>query len=233
MRSVLIVMSVVFGVLNTSVFSQTATVESPKEITGIYNVRGENYEGTVTIRKIADSYTLTWTLDDAVHQGIGMRKGNLLASSWPGGVVVYEIGADGRLSGQYPGNDGRLQREMLTFVSSLPSLPPPRAWRAGETPLVNWSRDEYWYPATVKKAEAARYYVVFDDGDEEWTTAERMTVEDLREGDRVFGNWQKRGLYYPGRIFQRRGLDIHIKYDDGDEENTTLSVIRVLRPRTE
>ncbi len=138
-----------------------------------------------------------------------------------------------RLSGMYPGRDGTLHQETLTFLRPIPILPPARTWNTGETLLVNWSKDDYWYPATVKKKEGMRYFVVFDDGDKEWTTADRMTVEDMSMGDRVFGNWQKRGKYYPGRIAQRKGREIHIKYDDGDEEDTTISVVRVLRPRIE
>jgi hypothetical protein len=73
--------------------------------------------------------------------------------------------------------------------------------------------------------------VQFDDGDDEWTTPQRMVPDDLRVGDRVFGNWQKGGVYFPGKITKREGDKIHIQYDDGDQEDTTVAVARVMRPR--
>jgi len=104
-------------------------------------------------------------------------------------------------------------------------------WKVGEKLLVNWSHDKYWYPATIKKKDGQRYFVVFDDGDKEWTVPSRMIEEDIRVGDRVFGNWKSRKRYYPGRVTRRDGNKIHISYDDGDQENTTISFVRVLRPR--
>lgn len=104
-----------------------------------------------------------------------------------------------------------------------------RGWRVSDRVLVHWSQDEYWYPATITKVSGARYYVVFDDGDEEWTTATRITRENLTAGSRVFANWKHGGKYYPGKITSRRGNTITILYDDGDRETTTLSVVRVLR----
>jgi len=41
------------------------------------------------------------------------------------------------------------------------------------------------------------------------------------------------GTYYWGKITERNGDDIHISYDDGGEEDTTIDVVRVVRPRTE
>jgi len=110
----------------------------------------------------------------------------------------------------------------------MAKLPP---WKVGEKLLVNWSHDKYWYPATIKKKDGQRYFVVFDDGDKEWTVPSHMIEEDIRVGDRVFGNWKKRKRYYPGRVTRRDGNKIHISYDDGDQENTTISFVRVLRPR--
>lgn len=231
-RTILVVLIVLHGAGPHAV-AQTPAVEARGDLAGIYKVEGESYRGTVAIRKNGDSYALTWTIGPEVHHGIGIQQGTLLASSWSGGVVVYEIGTGRHLSGRYAVGDGILRQETLTYLRPLPVLPPPQAWNVGDVLLVNWSQDEYWYSATVKQKEDERYLVVFGDGDEEWTTAERMTVDDLRAGDRVFGNWQMQGTYYPGRITQRKGRDIHIKYDDGNEEDTTIAVVRVILPRLE
>lgn len=102
-------------------------------------------------------------------------------------------------------------------------------WEVDDRVLVKWSGDEFWYPATITEANGSRYHVVFDDGDEEWTDATRIAAEDLTVGSRIFGNWERRGLYYPGKITARRGNEITILYDDGDRETTTIAVVRVRR----
>jgi len=99
----------------------------------------------------------------------------------------------------------------------------------GKTILVNWSKDKYWYPATVLKIDGHRYFVRFHDGDEEWTNKSFMKTEDIKAGDKGYGNYKNAGKYYPGQVTQRKGPAIHIKYDDGDEEYTTISFVRVLR----
>jgi len=58
-----------------------------------------------------------------------------------------------------------------------------------------------------------------------------MIVENIAIGDRVFGNWKDRGKYYSGKVITRKGKTIQIKYDDGDEETTTISFVRVIRPK--
>lgn len=105
------------------------------------------------------------------------------------------------------------------------------SWEVGDTLLVNWSGDIYWYPATIQKKDRDRYFVHFDDGDKEWTNRSRMIPEDITVGDQVFGNWKGKGKYYRGKVTSRNGKTIHINYDDGDKETTTISFVRVIRPR--
>ena len=59
---------------------------------------------------------------------------------------------------------------------------------------------------------------------------ERLAADaNLKVGDRVSANWKKGGQYYNGKITSRDGDKIHISYDDGDQEDTTISVVRVQR----
>jgi len=81
----------------------------------------------------------------------------------------------------------------------------------------------------AKEKDGSRYYILFDDGDKQWTAAERITTDDIKVGSKVFTNWKKKGRYYSGRVTQRKGDRIHIRYDDGDKETTTISVVRILR----
>lgn len=122
-----------------------------------------------------------------------------------------------------------LAEYMAGIRKELPkeSLTPQNQWKIGSHALINWSRDIYWYPGTIKDIKGDLYFILFDDGDSEWADVSRIKPEDIKPGDRVFGNWKNKGKYYPGVVTQRNGLNIHIKYDDGDREETTISFIRV------
>jgi uncharacterized protein (DUF427 family) len=100
-------------------------------------------------------------------------------------------------------------------------------WDVGDHVMVNWTGDEFWYPATVVAAEEDGYFVVFDDFDREWVPAGRIRPENLSVGDKVFCNWMGGGIYYPGEIASRRGNAIVVHYDDGDVEATTIAGVRV------
>ena len=102
-----------------------------------------------------------------------------------------------------------------------------RKWKVGDRALVNWSQDEFWYPATITRISRSRYYIVFDDGDEEWTTRSRIARLNLNVGRRVFANRKHEGDYYPGRIIATRKNIITILYDDRIRETTTIAGIRV------
>jgi hypothetical protein len=102
-----------------------------------------------------------------------------------------------------------------------------RKWKVGDRALAHWSQDEFWYPATITRVSRSRYYIVFDDGDEEWTTRSRLAPLRLAGGRRVFANRKHEGNYYPGRIIASRKNIITILYDDGARETTTVSGVRV------
>ena len=109
-----------------------------------------------------------------------------------------------------------------------------RPTEGGDRALAQWN-DQYWYPATVREADSRqhRYSVEFGDGSSAWIVASQMLLEDIKVGDRISADWGRGGTYYWGKITERNGDDIHISYDDGGEEDTTVDVVRVVRPRTE
>jgi hypothetical protein len=113
--------------------------------------------------------------------------------------------------------------------SSVGAVGPPETsvWRIGDRVLVNWTRDSYWYPGTISDKKESLYFINYDDGDKEWVNATRIRAEEIAPGDRVYCNWKNRGTYYPGTVTRRTGLSIHINYDDGDQEDTTISFVRI------
>jgi len=107
----------------------------------------------------------------------------------------------------------------------------------------------------VTSAEGEVIHIAYDDGDQELTTihfAERATDlgaaptnsrpapvwqgqgpgHALSVGDRVRGNWRGRGRLYPGRVTSAEGEVIHIAYDDGDQELTTIHFAEREAPTT-
>ncbi len=227
-----------FGVSFSQDASNNKTTEDTIDIAGLYRCEGANYKGTVSIKKVGNSYKLKWKIGKQGYVGVALREGNILSSSWlagrrNSGVIVYKIEKGPKLVGKfatYRGN-GKTQKETLTFLKKIPKFPKTRSWSVNETLLVNWSQDNYWYPAKIIKKEGERYYVNFNDGDSEWVNSSQMTKEDILVGDRVSGNWKGKDGYYLGTVTKREGNSIHIKYDDGDEETTTISSVRVIRPR--
>lgn len=113
---------------------------------------------------------------------------------------------------------------MFMVIAGVSAL---QALDVGDRVLADWSGDEYYYPATVVLVEEGRYFVIFDDFDREWLDADLLRDDDVDAGTSVECRWQGESLYYPGTIRKRIGNAIHVLYDDGDEEFTTIAHIRV------
>lgn len=146
--------------------------------------------------------------------------------------VVRRLGE--KLTVEY--SDGEQESTSLGMVRidpagrrGAPPRVPRHAWIVGDRVLGKWSWDFYWYPGTVQAVEGEQLYVAFDDGDREWMPAARVMPLDFAVGSRVYGRWQGGPHYYPGRVARKDGETLHIHYDDGDQETTTVSVVRVLR----
>jgi hypothetical protein len=58
-------------------------------------------------------------------------------------------------------------------------------------------------------------------------TPELVKPLEVGVGLRVEGRWRGGDAYSPGVIDQQRGERIHIRYDDGDEEWTTIRLVRI------
>ncbi|HOD14471.1 MAG TPA: hypothetical protein PK307_02550 [Spirochaetota bacterium] len=99
------------------------------------------------------------------------------------------------------------------------------AWKAGDRILGQWS-DGYWYPAKIASQAGATFKVMFDDGDVADLTADKIRKVDWKVGTAVECNWKNGGAYYPGKITVIKGEMIHISYNDGDQEDATISRCR-------
>ncbi len=99
----------------------------------------------------------------------------------------------------------------------------------GATVLAYWPDDGYWYPAKIEKRFRDKFEIRHLDGTSVTVSAESLATENLREGDRISANWKGEGSYYEGKIASREENKLHISYDAGPEERTTLAAVRVQR----
>jgi hypothetical protein len=115
---------VIFGVAG-QVCAAPEPTSAGSDLVGTYSCAGTNpdggtYEGIVDIVKMKDTYLVRWTMqDDTQVVGVGIFAGGMLSVSYFGGtpsVVVYSIGENGRLDGQWTagGAEGAIFKETLT-----------------------------------------------------------------------------------------------------------------------
>ena len=110
-----------------------------------------------------------------------------------------------------------------------PSDAPRSRWTPGTRVLAHWAPDGFLYPGTILEERGGQYRIGFDDGERAWVTTDGLAPLDVSEGTRVFGRWQGAPAYYPGTVAEQDGERLRIQYDDGDEEWTTVAMVRVER----
>lgn len=95
----------------------------------------------------------------------------------------------------------------------------------GQRVLGQWG-DGLWYPGTIAGRNGDFAHVSFDDGDRADLPRSRIRPIDWGVGTRLQCNWKSGGRYYPGTITRSNGLAVHISYDDGDQEDTSIGKCR-------
>jgi hypothetical protein len=127
------VLSSCLGLLLLGSVTAIAEPSPGSDLTGLYACEGTNPDGTpysavVEIVKRQDTYLVRWTQENSDQvMGVGIQQDGVLAVSYFGGapaIVVYSVGGDGRLDGQWTmGGAGRLFKETLTKVSAIETEP--------------------------------------------------------------------------------------------------------------
>jgi hypothetical protein len=98
----------------------------------------------------------------------------------------------------------------------------------GQRVFARWY-DGFWYPATVRYVDPREVMLKYDDGTPASLTPAEVRPLALNEGDRVQARWQGGPAYYLGTVRAVNGETVVINYDDGAEETTTVSLLRVIR----
>jgi hypothetical protein len=93
-----------------------------------------------------------------------------------------------------------------------------------------WAQDidGFTYPAEILSVEEDKIIVSFLDGPERMLTPELVRPFELRSGTAVQCRWKGGQAYFPGKITQIEGDRVHVAYDDGDREWTTVRLIRLV-----
>lgn len=106
---------------------------------------------------------------------------------------------------------------------SVPSSSPSATYRHGQRIMANYKSGGVYYSGTISNVRSNGHYdVTYDDDDKEYNVASRRIRPDIVYdiGQRINGNFQNQGTYYPGVIVGRDPNGTYrIRYDDGDIEN--------------
>jgi hypothetical protein len=100
------------------------------------------------------------------------------------------------------------------------------AWQPGDRVLASWV-DGYFYPGRVRQAEGNSCEIAFDDGDVAWVHEANVRRPDIKCGSQVFCRFHAGPVYAPGIVEEQHGEKIQIRYENGDKEWTTISMVRV------
>lgn len=122
----------------------------------------------------------------------------------------------------------------LTWTAVIGSAAAFAAPKAGDRVFVHAAGDLYAYPATVLGPKEKKLEVLYDVGGKREVVAESaLQPMAIGIGSRVYGNWQKRGAYYPGTVTLVTGEKVRIQYEDGDQEATSVSDLRIVAGKPE
>lgn len=121
-------------------------------------------------------------------------------------------------------NDGEI--EDTTRAHLRLAFHPWELFTPGRRVLARWGSDGYWYPGTVQQLEAARCQVRFDDGQVAWLGKDGVALIQIYRGLRIEVDFRRRGRYFPATIQRVDGERMRVLYDDGEEEETTVSCLR-------
>lgn len=149
--------------------------------------------------------------------------------------LVYKVGTITRVAGEIIDveyEDG--EQETNTSISRI------RLWRCpapvegftfneGDR-VLGWGPDNCWYPADILTIDGDWIVLQYLLGVQGVVTPELIRPVEMTVGTRVEGRWRGGDIFFPGVVDEERGDRIHIKYDDGDEEWTTVRLIRVPDP---
>ncbi len=98
----------------------------------------------------------------------------------------------------------------------------------GNRVLAMWPVErEWWYPGVVVESTSDEFLIQFDDGGRDSVPTEKALLLSPINGTKIQCRWKGGTTFFPGKIVSVSGAAIAVAYDDGDQETTSVSMIRV------
>jgi predicted Zn finger-like uncharacterized protein len=157
-----------------------------------------------------------------------VAEGDRIQCRWQGGPAYFP-GKVAKCGGEkvlVHYDDGEKETTTLSMVRVIREEDIP--WQVGDRVVANWPPEPFFYPATITKIDSGFISVDYDDGAHADLVLAQVLPLDIGVGDVVYARWKGGPAYYPGRIKEMTGDRIHVAYDDGEEEWTTIKMVRVL-----
>lgn len=97
----------------------------------------------------------------------------------------------------------------------------------GDRVLARWPREKsWWYPGVVV-GDGTITEVQFDDGDRSMVPTDEMRPLEVAVGTKLQCRWKGGEGYFAGKVAAVHGHALHIAYDDGDQEITSVCMVRI------
>lgn len=112
----------------------------------------------------------------------------------------------------------------VLLFSTLPAL--GGTFKAGARVLAQYKGGDTWYVGKVVSHKGSKVEVAYPDGTSETLPSGHVRAFDWKAGTRVTCKFKRGENWYPGEITSVKGDKLHIKYDDGDQEDTTARYCR-------
>ncbi len=100
------------------------------------------------------------------------------------------------------------------------------AFIRGQAVLANWSKDEWYYAATVSKLGRGRFEVAYADGTKEWLKPEALRSRDGLAGKKAEARWKKDGKYYACTIEESTEKTATVRYEDKSTDTVKWADLR-------
>ncbi|HEX3315510.1 MAG TPA: hypothetical protein VHR72_11495 [Gemmataceae bacterium] len=101
-------------------------------------------------------------------------------------------------------------------------------WRPGDRILAPWE-PMFLYAGRIVELRAGQASIRFDGGDLAWIDVDQLDACEFTIGEPVDARRSIGMHYYPGELSARNGDDVRVRFEDGIEEWTTLSMLRLAR----
>lgn len=120
----------------------------------------------------------------------------------------------------YPPND--------RFRRDFGGHSPASRWHVGDRVLAPWE-PQFLYAGTLREVRNDEAHVAFDDGDSGWVPLAELQELHVTVDQFVLCRKEMGQLFYPATIEDVSGETVHVRFEDGDVEWTTVAAVRVIR----